>query len=352
MDRRARVREDIGRFAQVFLGLFSIGFAVVVLATPDLTLTGLLVLLGEAVALYAAQAVLVGGRLLAGLKWRLSEHSLWHLIRSWGIVGIGLVAIGITAFAVFDPELAEASAVFGLALALVVAALARMLQSTGESFPRWMRRSSLATGFISLLLVGLSVAFYGFAIAAFAVLVGVILMINGIETVVAGLRPTDPRQFVLLKLILFSAFYGLILINWIDLYGKSVPAYGIWLILTYMAPFGVLLVFEGWESWPLAVSLGLLVSLFNDVGYFFVGNLIFGFHENLGPWIAGQLGFHGSQLVTIFEAGSVSIDVTSWMMGLSIYLRAAVVGGILYYWWRHPGAIVARGASPPTAVAS
>jgi hypothetical protein len=203
---------------------------------------------------------------------------------------------------------------------------------------------------LSVLLVGASVVFYGLAIAGFAILVGVILMITGIETVVVGLGPTDSRQFVLLKLILFSAFYGLIMINWIDLFGKSVPGYGVWLILTYMAPFGVLLVFEGWDAWPLAVSLGLLVSLFNDIGYFFIGNLLFGFHEPLGPWISGQLGFGGSNIVTYFEGGSFSISVTSWMMGLSIYVRAVVVAAILYYWWRHPGEIVARSTIPPTQI--
>jgi hypothetical protein len=50
--------------------------------------------------------------------------------------------------------------------------------------------------------------------------------------------------------------------------------------------------------------------------------------------------------VTIFEGGSFSVNVTSWMMGLSIYARAAVAGAILYYWWRHPGEIVARAGLP------
>jgi hypothetical protein len=115
-----------------------------------------------------------------------------------------------------------------------------------------------------------------------------------------------------------------------------------------MAPFGVLLVFEGWDSWPLATSLGLLVSLFNDVGYFFIGNLLFGFHEDLGPWISGQLGFQGTKIVTYFEGGNFSLAVPSWLMGLSIYARAAVVGAILYNWWRHPGQIVARSAGTPS----
>jgi uncharacterized membrane protein HdeD (DUF308 family) len=343
---KTELRKDLGRIAQVVLGLFSVGFAVVVLAEPPLSLVNLLFLLAEAVALLSAQTVLAGGRILSG-NWRRLRvpGSLWRMVQSWGLVGIGLVAVALAAFAVFDPTLALTAAVFVLALALVLQGLGRILLSTGVSLPSWMRGSSLGLGVFILVLVGLSVAFFGFAVAAFAVLVGVILLVSGVETVVAGLHPTDPRQFVLLKLILFSAFYGLILINWIDLFGKEVPAYGVWLILTYMAPFGVLLVFEGWESWPLAASLGLLVSLMNDVGYFFVGNLLFGFHENLGPWIAGQLGLRGSELVTVFEGGRFSLGVTSWMMGLSIYARAAVVGVILYYWWKHPSGIVARSAT-------
>ena len=203
-----------------------------------------------------------------------------------------------------------------------------------------------------MFLVVVAISFEGLALVGFAILVGVILLVTGIETVVTGLHPTDPRQFVLLKLVLFSAFYGLILINWIDLYGKSVPAYGVWLILTYMAPFGVLMVFEGWQSWPLALSLGLMVSLMNDVGYYFVGNLLFGFHQNLGPWIEGQLGLLGSQVVTYFEGGSFTLAVTSWMMGLSIYARVAVVAAVLYYWWQHPGAIVAHIKPPAPGAAA
>ncbi len=350
-ERRARFKIDVVRLNQVLLGLVSMGFAIVVLAQPQLSLSGLLVLLGEAVALFSAQTVLAGGRFLSVERdWMPGPRSLWRRIRSWGTLSVGLVALGLTAFAVLDPALAVTTAVFALALALVSGALGRVLQSAGENLPPWLRGSALATGVTSAILVGLSVAFYGYALATFAILVGVILLLSGIETVVAGLHPTDPRQFVILKLVLFSAFYGLILINWIDLFGKQVPAYGLWLILTYMAPFGVLMVFEGWRSWPLAISLGLLVSLFNDVGYFFVGNLIFGFHENLGPWIAGQLGFEGPQLVTIFQGGAFTIDVSSWMMGFSIYARAVVVALILYYWWRNPAAIVA--ATPQPAPAS
>ena len=348
--KETEFRVRLGRLAQILLGLFSVAFALYVLAAPQLSVTGLLELLGEAVGLLAAQTVLAGGRLLAGIGGSgsgLSGPSGWlRTIQSWGILALGLLALSLTGFAVLDPTLVEAAAVFILAIVLVALGFGRVFQLVGVAVPRWLLGSRIGTGVVIVVLVLASLAFNGFALYTFAILVGVILLVSGLETAVAGFHPTDPRQFVLLKLILFSSFYGLILINWIDLFGKTVPSYGIWLLLTYMAPFGVLIVFEGLESWPLAVSLGLLVSLNNDVGYFFVGNLLFGFHVALGPWIAGQLGFQGSTVVTVFYAGRFALQITSWMMGLSIYLRAVVVGAILYYWWEHPGEIVAKSSAP------
>ncbi|HEV2450162.1 MAG TPA: hypothetical protein VGU43_07140, partial [Thermoplasmata archaeon] len=76
--------------------------------------------------------------------------------------------------------------------------------------------------------------------------------------------------------------------------------------------------------------------------YFFVGNLLFGFHVALGPWLAGQLGFQGTTIVTTFEGGSFVIPVSSFLMGFSIYARAVLVGLGLYYWWSHPSRITAR----------
>ena len=343
VDRATRLRTNIGRGAQVFLGLFSIGFAVVVLATLEFSLRGLLLLLGETVVLVSAQTILAGGRVISENWLQLrAPQFLRHRIGGWSLVGLGLLGFALTAFALLDPNLAGTAAAFVLASVLVLLALGRFFQAIGVPTPLWLKGSLLSTGALILLCVVVAVSFQGLALESFAILSGVILLITGVETVVIGLHPTDPRQFVLLKLILFSAFYGLILINWIDLYGKSVPAYGVWLILTYMAPFGVLIVFQGWRSWPLAASLGLMVSLMNDVGYYFVGNLIFGFHQDLGPWIAGQLGLLGNQVVTYFEGGSFSIAVTSWMMGLTIYARVAIVAAILIYWWTHPSEIVAK----------
>ena len=329
------------------VGLTSVIVAVFVLARPVLGVESLLLLLAGAVAMNSVHSLLAGSHVFRSVEGDFALP-VWgvRVLRELGILGVGGLAVGIALAAAFFPGTTVVVAITLLTVALAAQGLARIAEGFGRTTARWLRGSSIATGALIVALVIGAVAFEGLALLGFAILVGVVLLVNGVETIVTGLRPTDPRQFVILKLILFAAFYGLVMINWIDLFGKSVPGYGVWLILSYMMPFGILLVFEGWEAWPIAASLGLLVSLMNDVGYYFVGNLLFGFHEPLVPWVAGQLGFAGSQVVTFFQGGSFTLAVTSWMMGASIYARAIVVAIILVYWWRHPTGIVARTPSP------
>lgn len=335
--------ETVGRAIEIALGLACVAVSVVVLADPLISLGTLTVLLAVALAFDGLRSVMVGGGPPGW--WRTVQRdvrSTAHWIRRLGPLGVGLIAVGFVAAVLLNPHGGEATLLYLLALGAVILGFGRVLQGLGREAPTWLRGSSIVTGALVVLVVGLAIADPSLGLATFAILIAVMLLLGGVQSVVSGLRPTDPRQIVLLKLVLFSLFYGLVLINWIDLFGKSVPAYGVWLVMTYFAPFWVLIIYEGYSEWPLALSLGLLVSLANDVGYFFVGNLLFGFEVDLAPWIEGQLGFQGSQVVTTFQAGAFSVAVASWMMGLSIYLRAADVSTGLLYWWRHPARIVAR----------
>jgi len=337
---------DAARTAEVVLGFVAAGGAIVVLANPYMSPQHLAIVFGLTLLFTWARTVTSGG---SSFWFRNPPGAslIGRFVKLLGLVGLAALAVGVSVAEFVDPTIGLTTLVFLLAFTIVAQGFGRFAALEASRIRGRLRASTVGAVLVSLTLALATIAYQEYAVFALSVLLGLLLLINGLESVVAGLQPTDPRQIVLLKLLLFSALYGLVLINWIDLFGKQVPAYGVWLILTYMAPFGVLIVFEGWESWPLAVSLGLLVSLMNDVGYFFVGNLLFGFHENLGPWILGQLGFRGDQLVTVFEGGSFTIPVTSWMMGASIWGRAAVVVLILYYWWRTPSRIVARSAFAP-----
>lgn len=337
------------RLTEVFSGLASVVVAIVVLANPLLSLRTLIILLAAALTFDVIRLLLSEGmRSILLDRVERGLQSTLRLLRQFGPIGVGLVTIGLVIAVLVSPQFPELTLLYLLAIGVVFLSFDRMLRAVTGEAPVWLRSATAGTGVLALLLVGLAVAVPSVGLATFAILVAVSLLLSGVQSVVAGLHPTDPRQVVLLKLILFSLFYGLVLINWIDLFGKSVPAYGVWLILTYFAPFWILLVYEGYSEWPLAISLGLLVSLANDVGYFFVGNLLFGFHQDLATWISGQLGFGGTSLVTVFQAGSVSIPIDSWLMGLSIYVRGVVVAAGLYYWWLHPTRIVARIPETPS----
>lgn len=348
-ERTARF-DILSRIAEIILGLAAAAVAIIVLANPFISIHTISILLAFVLSLEGFRLLLLGG--IRPDWWRRLERGLvstGRWIRRLGRFWIGLIVVAIVVAVIVVPSFSQATFLYLVALGVAVLSVERMTQAAGRGAPLWLRSSAAGTGVIALLLVGIALTYPAIGLATIAVLIAVSMLLGGIQSVVSGLRPTDPRQIVLLKLVLFSLFYGLVLINWIDLFGKSVPAYGVWLVLTYFAPFWVILIYEGYSEWPLAISLGLLVSLANDVGYYFVGNLLFGFHQNLETWIAGQLGLYGDQLVTIFQAGAVSIPVDSWLMGLSIYARGVIVTLGLYYWWRHPSRIVARLPSAPPA---
>ena len=316
------------RLLEVVLGIASVVISVVILANLSYGTTELVLLLSVALLFSAIRMVATGG---------VRQRFAWF--EKLGLLGGGVLAAVAVLVVIFLPGLSFETFVFLFAIAMTIQGLGRIFHSTRSGHPAWLRGSALVTGALTVSLALGAVLVPNIAALTLVPLLAVIVMVNGIEMTVWGLRPTDPRQLTLLKLILFSAFYGLILINWVDLYGTSAPAYHVWLVLTYMAPFGVLIVFQGFKDWQLALSLGLLVSLMNDVGYFFVGDLLFGFHEALVPWVEGQLGFQGSQLLFNFQGGFFTIPVTSTLMGITIYARVVVVALILYHWWRQPSRI-------------
>ncbi|MDA4119215.1 MAG: DUF308 domain-containing protein [Thaumarchaeota archaeon] len=313
------------RAFEVVLGLASVVVSVVILANPNYQTEDLVLLLSAALLFSTVRTIVSGG-----LRRRLASFE------RLGLIGVGLLATLILLLVILLPGLSYQTLVFLFAISLTAQGLGRIIPSTRRIEPRWLRGSAFATGALAIALAAVALVVPNIAALTLVPLFSVVVLVSGIEMIVWGMRPTNPRQLTLLKLILFSAFYGLVLINWIDLFATSAPAYHIWLVLTYMAPFGVLIVFQGRRDWQLAFSLGLLVSLMNDVGYYFIGDLLFGFHKDLVPWVEGQLGFLGSQLLFTFQGGLFTIPVTSTLMGISIYARIAVVSVILYHWWRQP----------------
>jgi hypothetical protein len=138
------------------------------------------------------------------------------------------------------------------------------------------------------------------------------------------------RKGVVSKLMTYSVIYGLILINYIDI-GLSAYAFHVWLIAMYFAPFVVFSILHP-EDWKLAVSLGFLSSLMNDVFYgpvkYLVGKPI-DLHNYYTLWLIPL-----NEPLFCLDFGFFHIRVFSWMMALSIYSRMILIYLLIRKWWR------------------
>ena len=130
--------------------------------------------------------------------------------------------------------------------------------------------------------------------------------------------------------MVFAVIYGLVFINYIDLASSGlVYGYHLWLVLMYFLPF-VGFSMLSLKNWKLTIGLGLIASLMNDLFYHFMQYLV-GLPTNLSRsynlWLIPQ-----NALLFHMNLGFADISVMSWMMALSIYLRIAVVSGLLWNW--------------------
>ena len=315
------------RVAEVLLGASSGAIALFVIADPTFGDQNLVLLLSFAL-IFTALRMIATGRVRKNLM----------SIQGLGLAGGGLLALALVIAVVLVPGMSLQTLVFLLAVSLTIQGLGRILHSWGRETPTWLRGTALATGIGMVLLAAVDEFSQGIALLTLVELLALTVLVSGSEAVVAGLRP-NRRQMVLLELIVFAAVYGIVFVNWIDLFNGGayiyiVPAYHIWVIIAYLIPFGVLLVVQGRKDWELALSLGLIASLGNDLGYFVAGDAFFGFRVNLLDWYAHQFGLYGNTILFIFNGGAFSFGVPSWLMGAAIYGRLAAVLLSLRHWWR------------------
>ena len=315
--------------AEVILGTASAGIALFVITNPSFGEQNLILLLSSALVFSALRMIASG----SARRNLLSVEGL-------GFAGGGILALVLVVAVVAVPGLSLQTLVFLLAVSLTIQGLGRILHSSGRERPRWLRGSALATGVGMVLLAAVVEFVGGIASLTLVELLALTVLVSGAEAVVDGLGPNQ-RQMVLLKLVVFAAVYGIVFVNWIDLFNGGayiyvVPGYHIWVIIAYLIPFGVLLVVRGRKDWELAFALGLIASLGNDLFYFVVGDAYFGFQVNLLDWYAHQFGLYGNTTLFVFNGGFFSFDVPSWLMGASIFGRMAVVLLSLRRWWHHP----------------
>ena len=131
--------------------------------------------------------------------------------------------------------------------------------------------------------------------------------------------------------ILLSIIYGLVFINYIDVItaGALYEGYHLWLIFMYFLPFLTITIFER-NNWKLTLGLGLLASLMNDLFYGAIRNLM-GSPIDLG-WYYSHWLVPGNTVLFNLNLGFTTIQVTSWIMALSIYARIPIILLLLRSW--------------------
>jgi uncharacterized membrane protein HdeD (DUF308 family) len=316
------------RVVEVIFGFLTVVISAIIITNPDYGAKNLVPLLSLALIFNAARMVVSGGA--------------WRRLKSFeglGLLGGGVTALALVIAVLFVPGLSLRTLIFLLAVSVTIQGLGRMLHSMGRGLPRLLRGPSLTTGIAMVVLATIIELVQSVALLTLVELLALIVLVSGAEAIISGLGPTNPRQLTLVKLVAFAVFYGLVFVNWIDLFngGKYpfvVPGYHIWVIIAYLIPFGLLLVLQGRKDWELALALGLIASLGNDLGYFVVGDAYFGFTVNLPDWYAHQFGLYGTTTLFTFNGGFFSFDVPSWLMGAAIFGRIAVVLLSLRHWWR------------------
>lgn len=121
--------------------------------------------------------------------------------------------------------------------------------------------------------------------------------------------------------VLFAVIYGLVFINYIDIaisFNYKV-GYHLWLILMYFMPFILTLNVKE------CLTLGLIASLCNDLFFYPLSNLIAGMNYDILETYMFQLGFQLFRVRWIADLLFIKISVSSIIMGITIYVRIAVV---------------------------
>ena len=144
-----------------------------------------------------------------------------------------------------------------------------------------------------------------------------------------------------LFLVVFAVVYGLVFINYIDIItpGGDKGGYHLWLVLMYFVPFAILSVADI-KNWKLTLGLGFLASLMNDVFYGAMRNVMgqpYDLERYYNLWLIPQT----TKLFDLNLGFSV-IEVQSWMMASSIYIRIATVFMLLEGWKLIPNWTISR----------
>jgi uncharacterized membrane protein HdeD (DUF308 family) len=168
------------RAAQIGLGALAIILAIIAIVFPGATVVSIVIIL--AIAL-----------LIVGIEKVISGIFFEHKSR-FAAIGLGILVIILAIIALAFPVGATTVLIFILAFALMFDGFARIIQGFGDKQERgWIRGFYIGVGVLAVIISVMILVspFFGAALAGF--LIGIALLIIGIEIISAGIAGREAR---------------------------------------------------------------------------------------------------------------------------------------------------------------
>ncbi len=168
------------RAAQIGLGAIAIILAIIAIVFPGATVVSIVIIL--AIAL-----------LIVGIEKVISGIFFEHKSR-FAAIGLGILVIILAIIALAFPVGATTVLIFILAFALMFDGFARIIQGFGDKQERgWIRGFYIGVGVLAVIIsiMVLVSPFFGAALAGF--LIGIALLIIGIQVISAGITGRQAR---------------------------------------------------------------------------------------------------------------------------------------------------------------
>jgi uncharacterized membrane protein HdeD (DUF308 family) len=168
------------RAAQIGLGAIAIILAIIALVFPGLTLVSLVIILSIVL-------------LIVGIEKVIGGIFFQHKSR-FAAIGLGILVIILAIIALVFPVGATTVLIFIMAFALMFDGFARIIQGFGDKQETgWVRGFYIGAGILAVIISGMVLAspLFGAALAGF--LIGIALLIIGIQMISAGIAGREAR---------------------------------------------------------------------------------------------------------------------------------------------------------------
>ena len=161
------------RAAQIGLGIIAVILSITILVYPRGSVVTIVYLAGVVLLIVGIEKVITGFFVRSGSRM--------------GSIGLGILVIILALIVMAFPTGTTVFLVVMLGVALLVYGIARIIHGIGDrETSGWVRWANIGVGVLMLIISGVILVSPGFGIAFTAFLIGIALLIAGIEIIAAG----------------------------------------------------------------------------------------------------------------------------------------------------------------------